>query len=620
MAGGAQLRDDMRALLEEQWKSLSNEIRAGFERQTQAIEQLAVTLQQGQAVKEWRYNTVFNVSDGGNQRRGQTAVHPAETHGGGSGAEGNERRGPPHRATLFGMPESEGARISRAHDRETQAAKLSRVAELIKDEMEEKALANKRWCWCIPARWQRGSGERGGIREFRKAVKDATLSATFDLACGMLILCNAALIGAEVEYEATHEGEPNPVFTDLQNAFGVIFLLELMLRLHAEGRKFLRPPGWKWNVFDLVLVSTFVADFASSYISTSSATDLSSTFAGRILRAARFCRILRTLRLVRATSYAHEFRKMAYALQHSVHTLFWALLLLFVIIYCFATTFTQASTEFLSNHKELGYANITQFCNDDGTARPSFASYRHVCELATYWGNLPKSLYFLYACLSGGVNWTYVVTSLSHADWTFAALFMIYISVSFFGVLNVVTSVFVECAMASTQHFMDLKIQEANNQKKVHLNHLREVFRDVDTDSTGEIAIVEMEELLKNDHLSSYLESIDIRKDDAMLLFQLLDKDGSGLISIEEFCEGCMRLKGEAKSFDIHRLVWDTEKLMKRLSALAEHVDDRMVTMSMQLHRLDKLSPSLGAEEPQVDDSQLSTDRPMAQNVAFFSF
>merc|ERR1712183_570020 len=48
-------------------------------------------------------------------------------------------------------------------------------------------------------------------------------------------------------------------------------------------------------------------------------------------------------------------------------------------------------------------------------------------------------------------------------------------------------------------------------------------------------------------------------------LFRMLDDDDSGVIDIEEFCEGCMRLKGEARSYDLHRLLHDVKRLTKRI-------------------------------------------------------
>merc|ERR1739838_1203820 len=102
-----------------------------------------------------------------------------------------------------------------------------------------------------------------------------------------------------------------------------------------------------------------------------------------------------------------------------------------------------------------------------------------------------------------------------------------------FGVMNVIMSVFVESALASVQHYKDLLIQETTKQKEVYINHLKDVFAAIDYDNSGEISSSEMDRLLVDDNLKQYLESIEIHPDDARTLFRLLDKDGSGQVSIE---------------------------------------------------------------------------------------
>merc|ERR1712051_586410 len=71
-----------------------------------------------------------------------------------------------------------------------------------------------------------------------------------------------------------------------------------------------------------------------------------------------------------------------------------------------------------------------------------------------------------------------------------------------------------------------------------------------------------MEQFLTDPWLMMYLESMDIQPDDARTLFRLLDKNDSGCVSIEEFCQGCLRLKGDAKSFDIHCIIYENHRLL----------------------------------------------------------
>lgn len=102
--------------------------------------------------------------------------------------------------------------------------------------------------------------------------------------------------------------------------------------------------------------------------------------------------------------------------------------------------------------------------------------------------------------------------------------------------------------------------------------HLRDVFNQIDQDGSGFINGDEMEYFLADPSLNTYLESIDIFPNDARALFRLLDDNDSGEVSIDEFCEGCLRLKGQAKSFDIHLLMYNNERVYEKLSHIIRYV------------------------------------------------
>lgn len=422
----------------------------------------------------------------------------------------------------------------------------------------------------------------------RRGLKDAVAHPYFDVVFCILILVNAALIGVEVELSKNPSWELKYVM----RSFSLIFAVELLLRMHAAGWSFWRPPQLKGNLFDMFLLSTFASDWFDRAEGT------------EFLRFLRFARILRAFRAIRLASYAPEFRKMAYALQHSVLTLFWALLLLFFIIYCFAATLTQAARFHLEEHSTIAK------CPENGKER-----------LAKFWGSLPRSTYSLYASICGGYSWNELAEPLSCCGPLYVAIFIIYTSVAIFGVLNVVTSVFVDSAMESTQHFVDIKIGEALNSKQVLVNHLRQMFEDLDVDNSGEISIEEMEVLMQNTQLAHYLEAIDIRHDEVDLLFQMLDFDGSGSISTHEFCEGCLRLMGQAKSFDIHRMndtmqsiMYFSEKTMAKVADVVTMLNNCGLTTDMPPRK-----SRMGGLRTSNFMFQATTLRPMSRRISPFS-
>merc|ERR1712039_980462 len=106
----------------------------------------------------------------------------------------------------------------------------------------------------------------------------------------------------------------------------------------------------------------------------------------------------------------------------------------------------------------------------------------------------------------------------------------------------------------------------------MYMDHILEVFHEIDVDCSGSICLDEMEQFLEDPHLRMYLESMDIMPDDARTLFRLLDKDESGHVSIDEFCHGCLRLKGDAKSFDIHCIIFENHRLIFKWREFMNHM------------------------------------------------
>merc|ERR1712125_299892 len=96
-----------------------------------------------------------------------------------------------------------------------------------------------------------------------------------------------------------------------------------------------------------------------------------------------------------------------------------------------------------------------------------------------------------------------------------------------------------------------LKAQEALRKR------LRQIFGDTDTDGNGKLTLGEVEQILGQKHTRAYLQSLGIDANDAWTLLKLLDADNSGTIDCEEFIDGFMALKGEAKALHIATLAYD---------------------------------------------------------------
>lgn len=58
---------------------------------------------------------------------------------------------------------------------------------------------------------------------------------------------------------------------------------------------------------------------------------------------------------------------------------------------------------------------------------------------------------------------------------------------------------------------------------------------------------------------------MEIDPSSAKLLFGLLD-DGDGSVSVQEFVDGAVRLKGQARAADVVSIMHDTAKVLQKLA------------------------------------------------------
>merc|ERR1740121_1127302 len=135
----------------------------------------------------------------------------------------------------------------------------------------------------------------------------------------------------------------------------------------------------------------------------------------------------------------------------------------------------------------------------------------------------------------------------------------------------------------AAQHDKELMVQEQQHRKDQAIVHLKELFKQVDTDGSGEISADEMEHFLSEPTLNCYIDALGITAENTRTLFYLMDIDQSGKIDLAEFCDGCLRLQGEARSTDVHTLIYQVRQFLVKWADFAEYCEDRFQTLSIVL-------------------------------------
>lgn len=288
-------------------------------------------------------------------------------------------------------------------------------------------------------------------------------------------------------------------------------------------------PGCGWNIFDCIVVAIQLIEeiLLAIRVGQSALNGL------RALRVVRVLRVLRVLRLL------EDLRTLVSCIAASLKPFFWAVLLLFLMVYVISVYFTQLVLNFRLDH------------TDDAPETRA---------LTKWFGTLGRSILSMYQALSGGLSWNDIASPLiEHISWVLGILITLYIAFSCLAMMNVITGAFVDSAL-----------RQANEDRSVYLvKQARSLFRTLDLDRKGGITLEHFKAKWDSEALLQYFQEIDVDVSEAGCLFEILDINNNGSIDCDEFLSGLLRLKGPAKALD---LVLVARELRRAFEQQMEHL------------------------------------------------
>jgi voltage-gated sodium channel len=377
-----------------------------------------------------------------------------------------------------------------------------------------------------------------------------------------LIVINAIYMGLEMELAPQPPTKPWEV---ADYAFLVLFTIELLLRIVAEKRSFIDS---SWNWFDFAIVSVSVVDALSKIV------EVREEGSGRLftlLRIFRVIRVVRILRVIRLLRFLRELYLLAKGIVGALRALTWAMFFLLLVLYVFAIV-------------------ATTFFGRPDPGEPLDP------KMDEWFGGLGKSLFTLFQIMTLE-GWHEIARHCMEKEGFWVAIvFILVIVLTNLTLLNLVTGVILENVMAVSNAEDDEKIRKQEAARLKTMKIIRTVFELADADKNGELTLAEFQTALLDEEVVQHLTNVDIPRYEAEDLFLLLDVDRNGFVSIEEFVEGCMRVKGEAKAkhllalqYDVHRVWID---LTEQLQDLTENA--RIFTARKAEGSNDEVLPILG--------------------------
>eukprot|EP00928_Gymnodinium_smaydae_P003623 TRINITY_DN1128_c0_g1_i1.p1 TRINITY_DN1128_c0_g1~~TRINITY_DN1128_c0_g1_i1.p1 ORF type:complete len:618 (-),score=139.11 TRINITY_DN1128_c0_g1_i1:19-1872(-) len=358
----------------------------------------------------------------------------------------------------------------------------------------------------------------GIMLRFKSVLSHFVHMPAFDYMVSFCVVLNAFVIGFETDWMAQHVGDTKPkYFFWVDVCFGAFFLAELLMRIFVFGHAFFHSQDWAWNSFDATVVCLQVFDL------------LSCAFPGYIPRDDGFVHTLRLVRLVRIVRLARvlhllvELRTMVSSIVGSLRSLFWAIVLYFMLIYTVGVYLAQIITD-----EREARMNTDKLTDDFLT-------------LERYCGSLWLTIYSLWSCITGGMDWGQLISLLiSEISVWMGAQMIVFIAFCMLAMANVITGIFVDSAMTHAHEDQDVYVA-----KKVI-----DMFRQSDLSAGGTLSEETFLTKAKSNKLSELFKAINVDAEDAPTIFKLIDVDGNGFVDPVELLDGWLRLRGPAKSLD----------------------------------------------------------------------
>jgi hypothetical protein len=363
----------------------------------------------------------------------------------------------------------------------------------------------------------------------------------FEILIACLILAYSLILAVEVQYRGLDLGfqlryincnQPADVlwpkgdiaFKIISWFFGILFTIEAAFKIVCFGWKYLHDP---WNHLDLACVLVFYADkIAAGFL----------PIDGKGPRLLRLCRLVRLVRLLRFLHSLDMLYIMTTAIAGMAKIVVWAIALVTLMLMTLALLLVQ-----------ILHASYFNEVTATGLSASELERYHRLYE---YFGSFTRCLLTMYELTFA--NWPTATRLLSEDASEWFALFCVIHKLTIgFAVVAVINGVILQetFKVAAT----DDLIMYRQKQRSMLSTRLKMVnlFETLDQSSDGSLSFDEFQVISEIPEVKTWLASMDIETDDLHTLFDLVDIDNSGHITLDELLERMPRIKGTARSLDV---------------------------------------------------------------------
>jgi len=203
------------------------------------------------------------------------------------------------------------------------------------------------------------------------------------------------------------------------------------------------------------------------------------------------------------------------------------------------------------------------------------------------YGTCGKSFYTMIEVTFSGGWPNYARRVAEEVNWLYAIFFSGYAMCVVFAVTRIITALFLKDTMNIAASDAELMIDQKMKEKASYVHKLDEIFSVADTSNDGMLSIDELHEILENPRARTWFQLLELEVHEIQALFNLID-NGDGCVTRQEFLQGVLRLKGQARSMDLITIIHENQRMFQA----CERIEKRLIAMDARELRQDHAVPA----------------------------
>jgi len=318
----------------------------------------------------------------------------------------------------------------------------------------------------------------------------------------------------------------------------------------------------QWNIFDTVLVTAALVDFLGGLLmAKKGAHDLV------VMRILRLCKVAKIIRAIRAMRFFNDLAVLMDTFRSATVALFWTIVMLVFVFYVFSLMFMSGLAQYM----------VVQGDELD----PDVKMLVHAS-----FGTMPRSMLSLYKVLTGGEDWNVYYKLVEAAGMLYAASFVFFVFFAHLAVMNILTGMIVEKSVRAAAPDREQLVLQQRVRSRQDAYEFRNAWKMLDHNRSGTISWRAFKVHMESEAMVAYMASLGLEVHEVELFFHMVAGSSSASVTIDQFVEGCLQMKGNATGIAMQCQLFETNQLRAHLTRF-EQANSQ--TMKFCVSRIDEV-------------------------------